>query len=57
MNDKKDKAVTVHGQSYEVPAGGSLGLLALGYRGLEAWREAYAKYKKEEAAKDGKEKK
>lgn len=25
---------------YDVPAEGSLGLLALGYRGLIAWREA-----------------
>ncbi len=28
------------GDTYEVPAEGSLGLLALGYRGLEAWRKA-----------------
>jgi hypothetical protein len=26
--------------TYNVPAEGSLGLLALGYRGLEAWRKA-----------------
>jgi len=28
------------GDTYEVPAEGSLGLLALGYKGLEAWRKA-----------------
>lgn len=33
------------GDTYEVPAEGSLGLLALGYRGLEAWRKAQDKVK------------
>ena len=28
------------GKDTPIPAGGMLGLLALGYRGLEAWREA-----------------
>ena len=43
---------------YEVPPGGSLGLLALGYRGLLAWREALEKYKEEnpQAKKNGKKK-
>jgi len=31
------------GDTYEVPPEGSLGLLALGYRGLEAWRKAQQK--------------
>jgi len=35
------------GDTYEVPAEGSLGLLALGYRGLIAWREAQKKAKVE----------
>lgn len=39
------------GDTYEVPAEGSLGLLALGYRGLEAWRKAQDKAKAEVAAK------
>jgi len=39
------------GDKYIVPPEGSLGLLALGYRGLVAWREA-----REEAAKLAKEK-
>jgi len=33
------------GDVYEIPAEGSLGLLALGYRGLVAWREAQQKAK------------
>lgn len=42
MNDnKKDglKLVTKEGKRYDVPPEGSLGLLALGYRGVMAWRE------------------
>jgi len=30
---------TEHGDAYEIPEGGSLGLLALGYVGLMLWRE------------------
>ncbi|MEZ4772370.1 MAG: hypothetical protein R3D00_04240 [Bacteroidia bacterium] len=30
---------TETGQCFEIPADGSLGLLALGYAGLMAWRE------------------
>lgn len=46
----KNKAAAV----YEAPPGGSLGLLALGYRGLIAWRAALKKYKEEnpEAGKE-----
>ena len=33
------KFQTVHGIPYDIPVGGSLGLLALGYIGLMAWRE------------------
>jgi len=38
------------GDTYEVPAEGSLGLLALGYRGLEAWRKAQQKATVEKSA-------
>lgn len=31
--------LTEQGQVFEIPAGGSLGLLALGYLGLMAWRD------------------
>lgn len=37
------------GDVYEIPAEGSLGLLALGYRGLVVWREAQEKAKAEKA--------
>lgn len=30
---------TEHGDAYDIPEGGSLGLLALGYVGLMLWRE------------------
>lgn len=38
------------GDTYEVPPEGSLGLLALGYRGLEAWRKAQQKVTIEKSA-------
>lgn len=33
------KLCTEQGDTYEVPEGGSLGLLALGYKGVMLWRE------------------
>ena len=43
------------GDVYEIPAEGSLGLLALGYRGLVAWRqkraEVFEQMKQAEAPK------
>ncbi|MBI5915889.1 MAG: hypothetical protein HY842_10965 [Bacteroidetes bacterium] len=30
---------TERGEAYDIPEGGSLGLLALGYAGLMLWRE------------------
>ena len=30
---------TEHGEPFEIPEGGSLGLLALGYIGVMLWRE------------------
>lgn len=30
---------TEHGEPFEIPEGGSLGLLALGYIGIMLWRE------------------
>lgn len=44
---KENNSKNAAGKTYEVPPGGSLGLLALGYRGLLAWREALKKYKEE----------
>lgn len=54
MNENKQKTIvrlkemyeqnleikTVNGEDFEVPKEGSLGLLALGYRGIIAWRKA-----------------
>lgn len=31
--------ITEHGEPFEIPEGGSLGLLALGYIGVMLWRE------------------
>jgi len=36
---KKNQLITIEGKEFEVPIGGSVGLLALGYRGLKIWRE------------------
>ncbi len=37
---KQGSGITVpSGQNYEIPVGGSLGLLALGYKGVMLWRE------------------
>ncbi len=37
---------TQDGQAFRVPVEGSLGLLALGYKGLIAWRQARFQYQK-----------
>jgi len=42
-----NKIKTKEGKETEVTADGSLGLLALGYRGLIAWRNKRAEEKKE----------
>ncbi len=39
---------TRDGQTFEIPVGGSLSLLALGDVGLTAWREAKLKYRQEQ---------
>ncbi len=39
MKEKKIQLRTEHGEPFEIPEGGSLGLLALGYTGLMLWRE------------------
>lgn len=40
QDEKNSSLVTTkEGGAYEIPPEGSLGLLALGYRGLTAWRE------------------
>jgi hypothetical protein len=39
MSNEKEKRLKI-GDEYQVTAEGSLGLLALGYRGVQAWRKA-----------------
>lgn len=38
-SSKSSSLTTIDGQPIEIPEEGALGLLALGYRGLLAWRE------------------
>lgn len=47
----KEKQTKDNGVAYDIPVKGSLGLLALGDRGLRAWREV-----KEEAKKNSEKK-
>jgi len=51
MKEKQQKEPKEYkpGDVYEIPPEGSLGLLALGYRGLEVWREAQQKAVKEQS--------
>ncbi|MDX2002134.1 MAG: hypothetical protein SFW35_06870 [Chitinophagales bacterium] len=43
MNNEADKIdiklVLPNGERYDIPKEGSLGILALGYQGVKAWRE------------------
>lgn len=52
MSEEKNKIPKV-GEKYEIPVEGSLGLFALGYKGVIAWREV----RDEALRKAGKEKK
>ncbi|MEO5644061.1 MAG: hypothetical protein ABIQ40_16935 [Bacteroidia bacterium] len=40
------------GELYQVPPDGSLGLLAIGYRGFIAWQEAKKKFKENKPAQE-----
>lgn len=51
----KIKITTEDGTPFRIPVEGSLGLLALGYKGVIAWRQARWQYQKMKEA--GKEKK
>lgn len=47
--DSKNVQITdLNGENYDIPVDGSLGLLALGYIGLEAWRNKYRTSKKQD---------
>jgi hypothetical protein len=39
MKESTINLITKHGEPFEIPEGGSLGLLALGYIGVMLWRE------------------
>ncbi len=47
---------TEEGKLFQVPPEGSLGLLALGYKGLIAWRQARRQYQMIKKAAEKKEK-
>jgi len=53
MKDKKSVTITMNGKPFEVPPGGTLGVLALGNIGVRAIKDANKNYKEEK--EDGKE--
>jgi hypothetical protein len=51
--DKKVKFKTAAGNDFEVPPGGSLGLLALGNIGVRAWKVAMKEWREKNEKKEG----
>lgn len=51
--NKENQQNSQQGEAFDVPPGGSLGLLALGAVGIRAWRKARNEWEKKEAAKKG----
>lgn len=49
----KLRITTQDGKPFRIPVEGSLGLLALGYKGLIAWRQAKWQYQKIKESKQG----
>jgi hypothetical protein len=47
MKEKNNPVFPKAGDTYEIPVEGSLGLFALGYRGLLAWRKKREEVKSE----------
>jgi hypothetical protein len=45
-NDKV--IITLNGKPFDVPPGGSLGILALGNVGIKAWKQAKLKWEQEQ---------
>lgn len=45
-NSGKKYIITLKGKSFEVPPGGSLGVLALGNIGIRAWKNAKKEWDK-----------
>jgi len=48
MSEKKKVTITLKGKPFEVPPGGSLGLLALGNVGIRAWKQAKKEWENEQ---------
>lgn len=49
---QEDALQTIDGQMYEIPEEGSLGLLALGYHGIMAWRAKKLEMRKKREAEN-----
>lgn len=45
MKEEKKVIITLKGKPFEVPPGGSLGVLALGNVGVRAWKKAKEDWK------------
>lgn len=58
-NASNQKSITIimNNKPFEVPPGGSLGLLALGNVGVRAWKQAAAIWKENELKESGNEEK
>ncbi|HEU4717863.1 MAG TPA: hypothetical protein VFU15_08510 [Bacteroidia bacterium] len=55
MEKKKDPVNEPAGKTYNIPADGSLGLLALGIDGLKAWRKKRREQREKSEGKTGRE--
>lgn len=52
--EEKNLTFIFNGKPFEVPPGGSLGLLALGNIGVRAWKKAAADFQEKEKNESGK---
>lgn len=43
----KNTSIVLNGKEFNVPPGGTLGVLALGHVGIKAWRASKEKWEKE----------
>lgn len=56
MSDKQKVVITMKGEPFEVPPGGTLGVLALGNIGVRAWKAAKKAQEEQKNEKDSEEK-
>ena len=56
-SDQKSITIVMNNKPFEVPPGGSLGLLALGNIGVRAWKQAASIWKENELKESGNEEK